>query len=1261
MKKRKVLRVISVILAFVILLLNIPASAFSVETKMAVTSNNSEEPDNYATDDEIFILEEDTSKRGRFEKHYLCSDGSYFSVTYPESVHYLTVDNQWEDIDLTPEYDTATGKYIKSSGAFGYSFGESASNTNMVEIHSGEYTISWGLEIATEAKENGSDSGSDDMPEDKETILPVSCVKAELSKERDSDNNSGKRYITDSKTFVLSDTSTKIKYSNYTEDCSISLEYTVYQDKIEEDIIINEKGAESFSMSMNIGNLVPVVNSDGSVSLTDEEGTVIFRIGIPYMVDSAFEVCSDISVKAEKTGTRCIITYSPDRTWMNSSDRVYPVVLDPSVSTNDYVSNIEDTYVEENSTVNHSSEQYLYINRNGNNKRKAIVRINQLPIVDEAMPIISAYLVLTAQSESTDFIDMKAAYLDTELDFDDYDYSLTNYLSNTFVEYSYLEDGYSYVEFDISSHIYEMYEDANLDEENGYDYNGDFVIGFEYENDTSYVPPFYSSDYTGVANRPKLIIRYGYSLPAGILNNNVYSFMNYGSACYMSVNGTNPGNNSNIYQLLGNGDGAELFQKFKLEYVSSTGGYLLRSMVSSSGYDKVVSINRGTSGVSENMNIRLSSPGDSIGQEWLIVPVDYYEFKIVPRANMSLAITAYGNSNGSNTGTSYNSSGNIFVKEYDVENNNQRWYIDDSDGEGICTDILRSVIETGTYYVSNYYSGKYLHRNSNTVNCARDKKAVLGENTVRWKIVNLGDGYCTIQRADLPGYYLARDVNSNNGVKVIYSSSETVADKCKWTIRLSSIGCLVKNFNGKYLTYNSSDSTVTLSNLSNSGTDAYKKQQWRIVEKDYYVELGYGVSFNDISLDIGESKSPFVNKSPSSAMWSSNKDFEYTIVAGNQSVSFDNSTFKFLGCSAGIAKIKAEHKTTGIIRYFFVFIRDDVDYIECTIGSTYNIKQNKFNNNEALSHVTWHVTDSLICSVNSQGIITGVKSGYTFVYATINNSEIVFMFEVKINDVHTQMISQLTSNEIEYLYAPYTYLNSATINEPNAFQLKLEILSLFRQYYTLPDSQQPTSQDIPIILANGIPGISCEDDFAVWLYYECYLGYQGLYTQAHLTQSMISYLNYIKQIICFCAFGMASQLDTVNSASSYNGVNELKEDLASCWTNNKESSNVMLGTNYGGRSYVQVAKDGNYKFFYSTDYEYYKNLYGINFVRDVNMRFLDKCFAQNCVFYFSHNPTSYTGGSLYIEYQYIIAHYTQQGRSVVLFQLAANLWTLIVS
>lgn len=104
----------------------------------------------------------------------------------------------------------------------------------------------------------------------------------------------------------------------------------------------------------------------------------------------------------------------------------------------------------------------------------------------------------------------------------------------------------------------------------------------------------------------------------------------------------------------------------------------------------------------------------------------------------------------------------------------------------------------------------------------------------------------------------------------------------------------------------------------------------------------------------------------------------------------------------------------------------------------------------------------------------------------------------------------------------------------------------------------------------------------------------------------------------------------------------------------------MLGSSYGGRSYVKVAEEGNYKYFYSTEYDYYKRLYGNDFTRDVNMKFLDKCFEQQCTFYFSHHPTAYTGGSLYAEYQYIINYYSNQGKIPQLIQLADNLWQLLV-
>lgn len=105
----------------------------------------------------------------------------------------------------------------------------------------------------------------------------------------------------------------------------------------------------------------------------------------------------------------------------------------------------------------------------------------------------------------------------------------------------------------------------------------------------------------------------------------------------------------------------------------------------------------------------------------------------------------------------------------------------------------------------------------------------------------------------------------------------------------------------------------------------------------------------------------------------------------------------------------------------------------------------------------------------------------------------------------------------------------------------------------------------------------------------------------------------------------------------------------------------MLGTNYGGRSYVRVAEEGNYKYFYSKDYDYYRTIYGNSHTRDVNMKFLDKCFEQQCTFYFSHHPTAYTGGSLYAEYQYITNYYSQQGKTTELVEVAENLWKLIVS
>ena len=931
-------------MSLVMILITTPIQAIALSIDKTEVNNEITIPNHNEIEGDVFIVQEDISKRGQFEKHYLCSDGTYVSVAYPEAIHYLDENSVWQDVDQSLRYDSSIGMYTSDKTDFSVSFSNNVSSTNIAKIEKNGYTLSWGIQTTQKIKNELSRSsiaqndkaacGTSEM-----MLIPSSSVAAKVSSPIATKTNMTDRLISSEDTFSLPNISSQISYNDIFDGIeNVSLKYTVYHNKIEEDIVISERGdIRSVSMNMDIGILTPIVNADGSVNLVDTNNEMQFHIGIPYMVDADYKVCNDIQVTAEKNGTFCVITYTPNAEWFESSERVFPILLDPSITTNDYVSNIEDTYVEQNSSVNHSSEQYLYITPNGSNKRNAIVRITKLPEIDNSMPIISASLSLTTQSASSDEIDLKASYVDSGLELHEYTYYATTIDTFTYVSHSMIGDGESSVVFDVSPYIYEMYADKQFDDEYGYDYHGDFIIGYDNSSTTTYLPPFYSSEYTITSNRPVFKVRYGYTLPAGMLSGSVYSFRNGGSYSYMSVNGTNPTNNSNIYQVWSDGDIAATTQKFKLEYVQSTGGYLLRAMSSSSGTDKVVSINRSGMDLANNMNVTLSTYSDSISQEWLIIPIDYDEFKIVPRANMSLALTSYGFNDGTNTGITSTSQGNIFVQTMTDDNSNQKWYIFDNNDNEVMTSQSSAPYETGYYYISNSFNGKYLHISNSLADCMRGQKSALGDSTVKWHIFNLGDGYCTIQRTDILHCYLAPSNNTNgSGVRVYNNQSETIPDICKWSIQLGSSGGYVlrNKGTGYYLTATdavSNPSSLLMSSLYSAGTDAYKRQNWRIVPEDYYVELGVAASFNDIDIDVGETKGASINKAPSSASWASYTDFDYIITSDSQNVSYDANTHKFTSKKRGeytdiepiIVSVTATHKTTGLSDTFEIKVNKE--------------------------------------------------------------------------------------------------------------------------------------------------------------------------------------------------------------------------------------------------------------------------------------------------------------------------------------------------
>ena len=95
-------RTISVLLTVCMLIACLPLNALSAGEPPAAGSAvlPPAETSSIEESSEVCIVEEDLSKRGEYEKHFLCSDGTYIAVTYAEPVHYLDADGTWADTDV---------------------------------------------------------------------------------------------------------------------------------------------------------------------------------------------------------------------------------------------------------------------------------------------------------------------------------------------------------------------------------------------------------------------------------------------------------------------------------------------------------------------------------------------------------------------------------------------------------------------------------------------------------------------------------------------------------------------------------------------------------------------------------------------------------------------------------------------------------------------------------------------------------------------------------------------------------------------------------------------------------------------------------------------------------------------------------------------------------------------------------------------------------------------------------------------------------
>ncbi len=238
---------------------------------------------------------------------------------------------------------------------------------------------------------------------------------------------------------------------------------------------------------------------------------------------------------------------------------------------------------------------------------------------------------------------------------------------------------------------------------------------------------------------------------------------------------------------------------------------------------------------------------------------------------------------------------------------------------------------SGTYYINNKSTGKYIRYYSSSVFGESGLISSLGK-SIRWEIVKVDGGYVIRSISDKTKYLGVTSSSSSSSVSVVNVSNTTIPTKCKWTeqvVRNSDKTYRLKNnYNSGYL-YMNGTSLATDSSIGTFGTANYDSHIWRLVTNTYYGtgssvtkrELGSNFSVGKVIVNIGSNIIPTITKSPSNAIWADASDFTYTRVSGTSGcISINSRTGIIIGAKPGIAKYKATHKVTNRTYTFTVYV-----------------------------------------------------------------------------------------------------------------------------------------------------------------------------------------------------------------------------------------------------------------------------------------------------------------------------------------------------
>ena len=613
-------------------------------------------------------LTEDIKLRDTFTKHYTDGKGKYYAVVFPEQVHYLE-NGEWKEIDNSLTLNKQGNAYISGNKSFKTGFSKSSSSAELVTIEEGMYKLSWGISFDAGSELKDVISSSDIAMNETGSMTPVNARLTENRSDGLNEKGTATR-ITKENIGDLGKAFSGISYDGVLGD-KVDLRYSVLHGKVKEDVILNSASDfRSYTLTVNTYGLNATKLPDNRVSFKNSDGETIFTIGTPWMKDSDASVSDNIAVTVIQNGTTAYIKYEPDREWLNDAERVYPVLIDPDVTTRTFKSNYIDTYVYEGDSASsaRANETTMIVGNNGGKIHYSylkILDIPELPGLDYRLRTIKLYIpTKKAGNQKLNLYEVTQPWNPNAITY-------ANQPSSELIV-----SGASMGQINLSS-----WEDSKLEEWVNISafFQSSSWNGFKIAH-TANVENDYTEIYTSESStsRPYMYFEYIHVPVESIKNNAVYSFVNSASGKYLTVHNGLTDNGTNIYQYTKNNT---LSQAFRLSYNSTYDYFYIRAMCDSNGSNSLLRFNYGND-VSETgytyTNVYLEEEYDNadVNTEWLIVPHGNNDlFKVVSAADPNLALTAYGTANGTASGMTNTSAGNVFVSRF-TGASNQLWKLE---------------------------------------------------------------------------------------------------------------------------------------------------------------------------------------------------------------------------------------------------------------------------------------------------------------------------------------------------------------------------------------------------------------------------------------------------------------------------------------------------------------------------------------------------------------------------------------------------------